>query len=77
MQGDSIVDIEIHDCMETTILGTTMVDEDDMLYGFGESEKDPYGLKRRFSDFMNNMVNVGPYLDNPKEVILAQEEWAC
>lgn len=31
-------------------------------------EKDEYGLKKRFSSFMENMVEVGPYLTKPKSV---------
>ena len=31
-------------------------------------EADPHGLQRRFSSFMDNMTERGPYLTNPKEI---------
>ncbi len=30
-------------------------------HGFGQVTKDPYGLKKRFCNFMDNMM-MGPYL---------------
>ena len=33
-----------------------------------EKEKDDYGLKARFDSFINNMVEVGPYLSDPESV---------
>lgn len=37
------------------------VDCDNMLHGFGQVTKGPYGLKKRFCNFMDNMM-MGPYL---------------
>ena len=68
MDNGKIVETEILDCEETTIFGTTMVDGNDMLHGFGTVEKDPYGLKKRFSSFMENMTVNGPYLTDNKFV---------
>ena len=56
------------DCEETTVLGTSTVDGDDMIHGFGITEKDPFGLKKRFTSFMDNMTERGPYLTEPKSV---------
>lgn len=66
--NDKIIEVEIHSCEETTILGTTIVDSEDFLHGFGNVEKDPHGLKRRFSSFMYGMTELGPYLTKPKKV---------
>lgn len=68
MENGKISEVEICSCEETTLLGTTYVDGEDMLHGFGTTEKDPYGLKKRFSSFMENMAKNGPYLTNPKSV---------
>lgn len=66
MDNGKITETEILECEETTIFGTTVVDGDDMLHGFGGVEKDPYGLKKRFSNFMENMTVNGPYLTDNK-----------
>ena len=39
----------------------TVVDSDSMLHGFGQITKDLYDLKKRFCNFMDNMM-MGPYL---------------
>lgn len=41
---------------------------DDLIRGFGMTENNPYGLQKRFSGFMDNMTERGPYLTNPKEI---------
>lgn len=68
MDGDKIEEVRIMECEETTMMGTTYVDGDDKLHGFGVIEDDPYGLVERFSNFMKNMTEVGPYLKNPATV---------
>lgn len=68
MDNERLGDVEILDCEETTVLGTTVVDNEDMIHGFGIVEKDETGLKQRFIRFMENMTEVGPYLTNPKSV---------
>ena len=68
MENEKIMETEILDCEETTMFGTTVVDGNDMLHGFGMVEKDPYGLKKRFSNFMENMTVNGPYLTDNKSV---------
>ena len=60
--------VEILNCEETTFFGTTVVDNEDMIHGFGMVEKDSIGIKQRFASFMDNMTEVGPYLTNPKSV---------
>lgn len=67
-EDDKIVEVEVLDCKETTVLGTSTVDGDDMIHGFGTTEKDPFGLKKRFTNFMDNMTESGPYLTEPKSV---------
>ncbi|MCR5355780.1 MAG: hypothetical protein K6E63_00100 [Lachnospiraceae bacterium] len=68
MDGGKIVEAEIHNCINQTILGSTEIDSDDMLHGFGMTEKAPTGLRNSFSGFMNNMTEIGPYLTDPKKV---------
>ena len=60
------VDTKSH--KETTVLGTSTVDGDDMIHGFGATEKAPFGLKKRFTSFMDNMTGSGFYLTEPKSV---------
>lgn len=67
-EDDKIAEVEVLDCEETTVLGTSTVDGDDMIHGFGTTEKDPFGLKNRFTSFMDNMTGSGPYLTEPKSV---------
>lgn len=68
LNDGTITEAEILDCVETTILGTTRVDGNDMISGFGIVEKDECGLEKRFSNFMNNMTVAGPYLSDPAKV---------
>lgn len=66
-------DVEILHYTSDTFLGTCTIDEDDMMYGFGMKEKDAYGLKKRFSSFMDNMVENGPYLKDPESVTIYED----
>lgn len=59
--SEKVSEVEVNSCTETTVLGHSYVDEDNMLHGFGHVEKDPYGLKKRFCRFMDGMM-MGPYL---------------
>ncbi len=38
------------------------IDENDMAYYWGKKEKDMYGLKRRFSSFLDTVTILTPYL---------------
>lgn len=62
------MEAEIIKCEETTMLGICIIDSDDLIHGFRITENDPYGFQRRFSSFMDNMTERGPYLTNPKEI---------
>lgn len=68
MDAGKIVEAEIHNCINQTLLGTTEIDSEDMLHGFGSVEKSPKGLRNMFSGFMDNMTEFGPYLTDPKKV---------
>ena len=68
MDAGIIVEAEIHNCINQTLLGTTKIDSEDMLHGFGMVEKAPKGLRNTFSGFMENMTELGPYLSDPKKV---------
>ena len=67
-ENGKIMETEIIECEETTLFGTCIIDNNDLIHGFGLTENDPYGLQRRFSSFMDNMTERGPYLTNPKEI---------
>ncbi|WP_202023349.1 hypothetical protein [Dorea formicigenerans] len=67
-ENGEIMEAEIIECEETTMLGTYIIDRDDLIRGFGMTENNPYGLQKRFSGFMDNMTERGPYLTNPKEI---------
>ena len=68
MGNGKVVDAEIHEFSNTTIFGTSVVDADGMLHMNGMTEKSPQGLRGLFEGFMNNMVEQGPYLKDPKKV---------
>lgn len=67
-ENGKIMETEIIECEETTLFGTCIIDNNDLIHGFGLTENDPYGLQRRFSSFMDNMTERGSYLRNPKEI---------
>ena len=52
---DKISEVCVNQCTEETALGHTIVDCDNMLHGFGQVTKDPYGLKKRFCIFFNKL----------------------
>lgn len=67
-EDDKIVEVEVLECEENTVLGTSTVDGDDMIHRLGTTEKDTFGLKKRFKSFMDNMTENGPYLTEPRSV---------
>ena len=67
-ENGKIMETEIIECEETTLFGTCIIDNNDLIHGFGLTENDPYGLQKRFSSFMDNMTERGSYLRNPKEI---------
>lgn len=69
MEHERIIETEIMGYLSQTGLGDFEIDENDILYWLDVNGKDKkYGLKRRFSSFMDNMVENAPYLTNPKTV---------
>ena len=52
-ENGEIMEAEIIECEETTMLGTYIIDRDDLIHGFGMTENNPYGLQKRFSGFMD------------------------
>jgi hypothetical protein len=74
-EEDKVVRIEITDYDGyDSILGDCYIDENDMYHTYsGRVEKDPYGLRKRFSLFINEVVNEGPYLSEPKQIIKYNE----
>lgn len=69
MNHENIEAAYLKKCINQTLLGTTVVDEHDMFYGYGLVDKSDESLASLFEGFMDNMVEVGPYLTEPKEVI--------
>ena len=61
---DKISEVCVNQCTEETALGHTIVDCDNMLHGFGQVTKDPYGLKKRFCIFLINYVLTIEYTFN-------------
>ena len=47
-ENGKIMETEIIECEETTLFGTCIIDNNDLIHGFGLTENDPYGLQRRF-----------------------------
>uniref|UniRef100_UPI004056ADDF hypothetical protein n=1 Tax=Acetatifactor sp. TaxID=1872090 RepID=UPI004056ADDF len=68
MKSGKILETEIKGCTLFMFFNIGEIDDEDMVYYFGNKEKDVYGLRRRFSSFMDNMVEYAPYLTNPKKV---------
>ena len=44
-ENGEIMEAEIIECEETTMLGTYIIDRDDLIHGFGMTENNPYGLQ--------------------------------
>ena len=63
--------IEKADILEfsnTTVFGTSVVDAEGNIHMNGVTEKAPQGLRGLFEEFMDIIVEVGPYLTNPQNV---------
>lgn len=59
---------EIYSYYATTLFGTSMIDENDMICNQGKPKKDKEGLVKRFSQFMDNMTETDHYLTDGKIV---------
>lgn len=46
-ENGEIMEAEIIEYEETTMLGTYIIDRDDLIHGFGMTENNPYGLQKR------------------------------
>ncbi|MCR5654022.1 MAG: hypothetical protein K6G07_00055 [Lachnospiraceae bacterium] len=68
MEEDSIVEAYIHNCIKQTIFGTTEIDSEDLITGFGNVEKTTPGLEQEFTDFMEDIAKKGPYLTKPEKI---------
>ncbi len=68
MDGNTIVDAEINNCVNQTMMGYLEVDANDMFHGMGRTEKADPGLTDLFSNFMHNITEIGPYLTDPLKV---------
>ncbi len=64
-----IEEADILEFSNTTIFGTSVVDAEGNIHMNGVTEKAPQGLSELFEGFMDNIVEVGPYLTKPKNVI--------
>lgn len=69
MKDGKIEEADIIEFSNTTIFGTSVVDAEGNIHRNGVTEKAPKGLRSLFEGFMDNMVEVGPYLKEPKNVI--------
>ena len=69
MKDGKIEEADIIEYSNTTIVGTSVVDAEGYIHMNGIKEKYPKGLRSLFEGFMDNMVEVGPYLKEPKNVI--------
>ena len=65
MEDNNIASIEIMECDEfSPIYRDCYIDSQNIWHSYsGLAQKDPLGLKKRFSEFMNTIVNLGPYLN--------------
>ena len=68
MEGEKIINARITAYESQTSIARFEINEDDMLSSRFGIEKDRYGLRKRFSTFMNILVDYGPYLYNVKEI---------
>ena len=68
MEEEKIINARITTYESQTSIARFVINEDDMLTSRFGIEKDRYGLRKRFSTFMNTLVDYGPYLNNAKEI---------
>lgn len=65
MDGDRITAVEPRCYISEMGFVDIVIDANDRVIS-SHGEKDAYGLRKRFSSFMNNMTEVGPYLVSGK-----------
>lgn len=63
-----ITEIRLMGYDTSSLFGSFSINENDYITGPWGCEKDDVGMKNRFSSFMNNVVNVGPYLSDPGKI---------
>ncbi len=63
-----IEEADILEFSNTTVFGTSVVDAEGNIHMNGVTEKAPQGLRGLFEEFMDIIVEVGPYLTKPKNV---------
>lgn len=64
MDGDRIKEADIHMYWSQAGFMDLLIDGNDHVVKGFPGEKDEYGLRRRFSAFMDNITGAGPYLDS-------------
>lgn len=67
MKDGKIADADIQECENSTLFGTTVIDDSGYMYLDGIKEKAPQSLQSLFKNFMDN-VEQGPYLKAPASV---------
>ena len=67
-ENDKLNEVYIEEYFSQTLFCCIIIDGNDTVYGMGTPMQDEYGLKKRFSRFMDNITVVGPYLTNPKKI---------
>lgn len=67
-EGGKAVDVTIEEFKEWNGFGYEIVDKDGFRYGPICKSKEPVSLRSLFSEFMNDICEIGPYLTSPKSV---------
>jgi hypothetical protein len=73
-EGGKAVDVTIEEFKEWNGFGYEIVDNDGYRYGPMCKSKDPDGLRALFSEFMNYICEIGPYLTSPKSVYRSDKD---
>ena len=74
MENGKAVDVTIEQFKEWNGFGYEIVDNDGYRYGPMCKSKDPAGLRALFSEFMNDICEIGPYLTSPKSVYRSDKD---
>ncbi|MGN0483756.1 MAG: hypothetical protein ACI4HI_09415 [Lachnospiraceae bacterium] len=74
MDQNTILDAQIDRYFSQTMMGVLEIEGDDKAYWNGRETKEEDGLQKRFSSFMNTIVEFGPYLTDPKSIEKYEEE---
>ena len=74
MEDGKIVDVTIEEFKEWNGLGYEQVDKDGYRYSLGPKCKNPDSLRKLFSEFMNDICEIGPYLTSPKSVYRSNKD---